>query len=139
MRIDGPGRSNGIGSAGAAGRRPGVGSSFALPEDNRAGRAATVSGPGGAYDVAALIALQAVDNPLERKRRAIRRGFDLLDVLEAIRVDLLAGDLPPDRLERLVAMLGKKEASGEAGVDALIEDIELRARVELAKRGRYPE
>ncbi|MEJ1160986.1 flagellar assembly protein FliX [Prosthecomicrobium sp. N25] len=138
MRIDGPGRPNGIGGPAGA-RRGGGQSSFALPEESRTARASTTPGAGGVYDVAALIALQAVEDPLQRRRRAVRRGFDLLDVLDSIRLDLLAGSVSPERLERLVGLLGKPEGAGDPKVDALIEEIELRARVELAKRGTYPD
>jgi hypothetical protein len=36
-------------------------------------------------------------------------------------------------------MLGNRIETGDAQLDALMEDIELRAQVELAKLGRFPE
>ena len=41
--------------------------------------------------------------------------------------------------QRLVGLLADREASGDDRLDALIADIELRARVELAKFGHYPD
>ena len=138
MRIDGPGRANAAGS-GSGARRTDAASTFTLPSDPGRARTAAVSTPGGAYDVAALMALQSVEGPLEKRRKAVRRGFDLLDTLDDIRIDLLSGTMPPERLERLVELLGQTSGADDARVDALIGDIELRARVELAKRGRYPD
>jgi hypothetical protein len=34
--------------------------------------------------------------------------------------------------------VGQARAQSEPGLDALLDDIELRARVELAKRGLFP-
>jgi hypothetical protein len=52
-------------------------------------------------------------------------------------MDLLVGKVSPDRLENLVVMLGHRVETGDPQLDALMEDIELRAKVELAKLGRY--
>lgn len=136
MRVDGPGRTKQVGGSGGA-RRSGGTSSFSLPEEAPAGRPAPVAPMPAAYDVAALMALQSVEGPGERRRKAIKRGFALLDSLEGIRLDLLAGDLSPERLETLVELIGQQAPSDDPRVEALVADIELRARVELAKRGRY--
>eukprot|EP01037_Dinobryon_pediforme_P020415 gene20413-21032_t len=104
-----------------------------------ASRTATAAPSLGLHDLQSLIALQAYESPTERRRRSVKRGFDLLDVLDGVKMDLLVGRVAPDRLERLVAMLGQKTTSGDPRIDELMEDIELRARVELAKLGRYPE
>ena len=144
IRIDGPGRSTGVQGTVPTRRPEGTGAAFTLPDG---GAAATrpggvVGGPLGLQDIASLLALQAMptdEDPRERKRKAVRRGFDLLDVLEGVKLDLLAGQLPVDRLERLVQLLGQRLPSTEPGLDELVADIELRARVELAKFGRYPD
>jgi hypothetical protein len=41
------------------------------------------------------------------------------------------------RLNQLMAVLTQARERSEPGLDALLDDIELRARVELAKRGLY--
>lgn len=137
MRIDGPGRTTGPAAASGGARRTGQTSAFTLPEEAAQARAPTVSTSTGTYDVAALVALQSVDGPKERRRKAVKRGFDLLDVLDEIRIDLLGGNIPADRLERLVVLLGEKSGSEDPKVEALIDEIELRAKVELAKLGRF--
>ena len=89
--------------------------------------------------IEALLALQAVEDPLLARRRAVRRGSALLDALAAAQADLLTGAgrrgaAQPDDGARHP---GARRRSIPA-LDALIDDIELRVRVELAKRGRFP-
>lgn len=123
-----------------SGGRSGTAFSLSMPTDNQPATRAASSAPMVAlYDLQSLIALQAAEDPRDRKRKAVKRGFDLLDVLEGVKMDLLVGRVEPDRLERLVSMLGNKVETGDDKLDALMTDIELRARVELAKLGRYPD
>ncbi len=86
----------------------------------------------------AILALQAVDGPLTARKRAARRGATLLDMLDEIRADLLIGRVEPERLDGLVSMLSEVRERSLPGLDALLDDIELRVRVELAKFGRFP-
>jgi hypothetical protein len=81
------------------------------------------------------LALQSVDNQEDRERRAVRHGHDLLDQLEALRADLLAGQISPQRVNALLSLIRAKQAAENPELAALIDDIALRARVELAKLG----
>lgn len=144
IRIDGPGRNAGVQGPSQTRRGEGASSTFQLPggETAQPARSGVIGGPLGVQDIASLLALQSLPvepDPRERKRRAVKRGNDLLDVLEGVKLDLLGGQVPVDRLERLVGLLGGREASGDDALDALVNEIELRARVELAKFGRYPD
>jgi hypothetical protein len=88
--------------------------------------------------IEALLALQAVEDPLFAKRKAVRRGRSLIDLLEGLKADLLVGTVSADRLDRIVALVRQTREQLDPQLDALIEDIELRALVELAKLGRFP-
>jgi hypothetical protein len=82
----------------------------------------------------ALVALQGFDDPAERRRRAVGKGKAALDVLDQIKLGLLAGTLDPSNLNRLrVAAEQLKDRSGEPGLDEVLSEIELRVEVELAK------
>lgn len=81
----------------------------------------------------ALIAIKSEDNTRERRRRSVRRGQGILDVLDELKVALLAGRLPPDLQARLSATLREGLPSGDPALDGVIDAIELRAEVELAK------
>ena len=84
--------------------------------------------------VSALMALQGVETATERRRRAIRRGGGLLDRLDELKMALLSGEASEGALERLSRSL--KEARPEdpdEGLSGLLDQIDLRAAVELAK------
>jgi hypothetical protein len=84
----------------------------------------------------ALMALQGVDNPTERKKRAVAKGRNALDVLDKLKLGLLDGSVDQSTLARLkVAAEGLTDASGDAGLDGVLGEIDLRVAVELAKAG----
>lgn len=71
------------------------------------------------------------------KQRARDRGLKMLDFLEEIRVGLLMGMIPKERLEQLAQMVrAKRELVDDPGLTAILDEIELRAAVELAKLSR---
>lgn len=110
---------------------PVAGESGAAPAEAPAASAAA----GG---IEALIALQAVEDPRLKRRKAVQRGRSLLDSLEALRADLLSGEPGEGRLERMLAILDEARDPTDEHLDAIVDAIELRALVELAKRGRFP-
>jgi class II flagellar assembly regulator FliX len=84
----------------------------------------------------ALIALQGVENPAERKKRAVAKGRNALDVLDTLKLGLLDGSVDQSTLARLkVASEGLTDASGDSGLDGVLGEIHLRVAVELAKAG----
>lgn len=71
------------------------------------------------------------------KQRARDRGLKMLDFLEEIRIGLLTGAIPKDRLEQLAQMVrAKREQIDDPELTAILDEIELRAAVELAKLSR---
>lgn len=97
----------------------------------------SVSGSGAPGPVDALLALQEVANEPNRRTQARKRGEELLDRLEELRMALLDGRLSLDMLERLGDLVtlhrGKVD---DPRLDQVLDEIELRAAVELAKLGR---
>lgn len=85
-----------------------------------------------------MLALQAADDPVQKRKKQVRRATALLDALEEIKADLLVGRLSEGRLNQLMVLIGGARERGDPQLDALLDDIELRARVELAKRGCFP-
>ena len=82
----------------------------------------------------ALIALQGQDDPAERRRRAVKRGRIALDALDELKVEALGGSLGPSTLARLKSATAElRDASGDAGLDTVLAEIELRLEVEIAK------
>ena len=65
---------------------------------------------------------------------AQRHGEDLLARLDRLRLDLIAGAVPRERLEALArAVRGGRAETSDPRLQAILEEIELRAEVELAK------
>lgn len=133
MKVVGP---NGV-STPASTRSTRSASGFSLGQAPAAASpsAATASAAtGGVSDVSALMALQGIEGPLEKRRRAIRRGGGLLDRLEELKLALLTGDADETSLDQLARTLREeRNDDGDEGLSALLDQIDLRASVELAK------
>ena len=136
MRIENTARSGTVAGRGGVSRSGG--GSFFIPEQPTASQAAPAQAAVPAAGIDALLALQAVEDPLFARKKAVRRGNALLDALDTIKADLLLGQVSEGRLNQLMALIGQARQRGLSGLDEVLDDIELRARVELAKFGRYP-
>lgn len=103
-------------------------------------QAAGVSGPAGVAGIGAVLALQGDLTPDDAKRRAVERADTMLDALDEIQLALLSGGDGATALNTL-AKLAKNasSATGDAGLDQLTRQVEIRAAVELAKREAAPE
>jgi hypothetical protein len=134
MRIYGP-NGTALASTPTAARRTGSGS-FNVSEQEAPRNSATTTSLRAISTVDALIALQGVEDPTERKRRAVAKGRSALDVLDSLKLGLLDGSVDQSTLARLkVASEGLTETSGDAGLDVVLSEIDLRVAVELAKAG----
>lgn len=112
------------------------GSSFASHiRSDSATQGAAVGGSAQIGSVEALLAVQA-NTPVAGDGRTaeVKHAEDLLDRLDAIRVGILTGGLSRSMLEGIVARLeSRRDSDGDPRLTALVEEIELRAKVELAK------
>jgi len=134
MRIYGPSGAT-IGTPAANSRRP-SGSGFALPDTSTTAETRPASAPKSVANIDALLALQGVEDPAERRKKAVRRGRTALDVLDDLKLGLLAGTLDNATVQRLrSAATELKDSSGDPSLDQLLAEIELRVEVELAKVG----
>jgi hypothetical protein len=136
MKVTGP-----AGTSGAGGARPAQAQS-AAPGFNpiiapSAGGAAGVAAAGGVSHISsleALIALQDVETPTERKRRSVGRASKLLDVLDGLKLELLEGQMSSASMEALTrAVREQRSLTDDPNLEDLLDQIETRATVELAK------
>jgi hypothetical protein len=139
------GGSGGVSSAQApAGRGAGAAAAggFAVPDAGGAAEATPASqliSATGVGSIDALLTLQGVAGPLERRRKAVRRASVLLDVLDDLKLSLLDGGIPPQTLGRLIEAIRQERAqTGDAKLESLLDEIETRAAVELAKLETSP-
>lgn len=136
MKVSGPTGPGAAGSARAA--RPGAAAGGFEPiVAPAAAGAAGVSSAGAVSHVSsvdALIALQEVGGPLERRRRATGRASRILDALEDLKLELLAGGLTPTMVEALSrAVRDQRALTDDPRLEGVLDEIETRAAVELAK------
>ena len=109
---------------------------FSLEGGGAARSASATSGTRSIGGIDTLLALQGVEEPGERRRKAVKRGRSALDALDALKLGLLSGSFDTGALARLKSVTaGLAEPSGDPALDAVLAEIELRAQVELAKIG----
>lgn len=134
MRIVDPKSVNATGTVrNARGATRTGGARFSLDSGSVVQRAETHAPASILGGLEALIAIQTEDTTRERRRRTARRGQGMLDVLDELKLALLAGRIPPELQARLSAALRDPMPSGDPRLDSLMDAIELRAEVELAK------
>jgi hypothetical protein len=134
MRIYGPNGTTPANSTSSA--RRSSSSTFSRPTSGETSDSRPATAPVGVSGIDALLALQGVEDAVERRKRAVKRGRDALDVLDDLKLGLLSGSLDPAMVQRLRHAASElKNNSGEEGLDSVLSEIELRVEVELAKAG----
>jgi hypothetical protein len=137
MKIEGPTGPSQAGAARGAGRTSAGG--FSLSGSGEAAEAAEaqrMAGLDGVMTVSALLALQGVEDPLHRKKRAMGRANRLLDILDDLKVAMLEGRASPSTLDNLAhTVREQREGTDDPGLNDVLNQIETRAAVELAKLG----
>ncbi|GAB5387803.1 MAG: hypothetical protein Alpg2KO_07710 [Alphaproteobacteria bacterium] len=114
----------------------GTGFSTMVAETGETTTAAGLSGLQGVGGVDALFALEQMSAD-QKSQAAIARGEDLLDQLDQLRIHLLAGAVPESSLNELSEMAQQQRDSvNDPRLAELLDDIDLRAQVELAKLER---
>jgi hypothetical protein len=136
MKIEGP---FGVPGSPARARRAGTPQAKDSFSDHlEADAAAHGAGPAAPLaPVQTLVALQEVPDPIEGRRAEVRRGHDLLDELDALKLALVFGRLPGSRLAAIAKLVRERRAAcADPVLAGLLAEIELRAEVELAKLER---
>lgn len=121
-------------------RNRGAGASGVFADLLSASEAPDASQTGAVGDVSAaaalnnLLALQEISEEDVQRRKLMQQGHAILDVLENLRRQLLTGVVPQHSLTEIHRHLAmQKHRIADPKLLAIIEDIELRAAVELAK------
>lgn len=111
---------------------------FELPGAKTEAPATSASRPTkAAAGLETLLAVQGMqpEDRREKRRRAMQRGRQSLDLLDDLKLSLLAGEPLPAVLLKLRSLTAASlEESGDPGLDGVLADIDLRAQVEIAKR-----
>lgn len=89
--------------------------------------------------VESILAAQQSADPTEHRSRGLllSHGNDLLDRLDQLRMAILNGVVPKERLQDIAKRLRERKiSSDDPKLNEIIEEIELRVEVEIAKLTR---
>ena len=134
MEIRGPGRVEAAGVRRVAKGAGGSDSTFSVPSSSGDARPQAVAAPGPLTALDSILALQGMDDSTDGRSRGLAHGEQLLDMLDQVRDGLLAGGIPRSTLNRLAVAVGRRhETFADPRLQGVLDEIELRAHVELAK------
>lgn len=138
MYITGVRGGSNVGSSGKVDKKKVAGGKFSAHMQGVENNDAAVNAATSLVGVNNLFMLQEVEGEEDRPSRAqmLERGEEMLDYLDRLRLGLLEGKLPLHMVQRLNALV--KQWRGRAQdpkLESILDDIELRAAVELAKLG----
>ena len=126
--------SAGTSSVTRASRAGGQSSAFAVEKNSDAHAPAPVAGASSIAAIDAILTLQSVPDPTTGRGKAVKRAESMLDLLDRIRIGLLEGGGPRPVLTQLVQLVrGRSDGFSDPGLRPVLDDIDLRAQVELAK------
>ena len=107
-----------------------------LSAGEEAPASAPVTGTASVGAVDSLLALQEVGDAATGRSKGLQRASNLLDHLDEIRYGLLMGGLSKDSLQDLARSVRQQRATvDDPRLAEVLDEIELRAAVELAKYG----
>lgn len=118
------------------------GSSFASvlsAAESSSGGVSEASAASASASVSGLLGLQEVSEEEYNRKKLIAQGHNLINSLEALRHSLLMGQVPVEVLKTLESRLKQQRTmTFDPALHDIMDDIELRAAVELAKWEMQP-
>jgi len=128
--LDGPGRVS------PSRTRPGVRGArgFSVPAEPGGASGASAAAAASGVMLDGLLMLQAAEDATERNRKARRHGEAMLTELAGLLRALLTGDTDRDALMQLSRLLDSAPRADDPTLDAVLQPVILRARVELIRR-----
>lgn len=116
---------------------PGGASRFEIPSAMTPSASTPTARISPVAQVDAIVALQSVGSPNGERKRAVAQGTAVLDLLDDLKVQLLSGQISNSHIGRLTGIVkSRPDYNNDARLRDLLDHIDLRARVELAKLGR---
>lgn len=138
MKIDGPGRIDTPSIRRANRKKDGKKEAFRAAAATTGEKdVARVTGGGPLAAIDTLLAVQEASDEQQKSLLSRRRATEMLDILDDIRMGLLVGGIPQSKLKALVQLVkNRREEVMDPRLVNIVDEIELRARVELAKLGQ---
>jgi hypothetical protein len=140
MKIDGPKKTDAANAKSKTSKSNATGNdSFKTLLDEGAQETSSAGQADQIASLDVLLAAQTVDDPADRKSRQnmVDRGDRILDQLEKIRLSLLTGRLTVgDLISMADVVASHREKISDPTLLAIIDEIDLRAQIEMAKMTR---
>lgn len=136
MRIEGPRGPSDVKKADKTKKSSGASGAFGSFLADEADAPAAASGAGSIAHVGGLLAVQSSEDPTERKarKRMVDRADKVLDALGDVHRGLVAGTLSVADMKGISARIAeRRERVTDPVLAGLLDEVELRAAVELAK------
>ena len=106
----------------------------AAGDAGEAADSAAVSEAAPASSISSMLSIQEVSEEQVNRQRAIRQGRMSIEALEELRDQLLMGEIPTSTLHRLESMVQmQRQETSDPRLNEILDEIELRTAVELAK------
>ena len=110
------------------------GKGFATEDVGDTKSSAGLTGGGPIAAVETILALQGIEDSTDHVSQGLAHADELLKLLDEVRDGLLAGGIPRRTLSRMAHAIAKRrESFADEKLQGILDEIELRARVELAK------
>jgi hypothetical protein len=136
MKIEGPGQAQGAGKAKKSDKASRAGNIFGAFVASETPEPAATKATQSIAMVDSLLAVQGAEDPTARaaKKRARQRAETVLNELERLRIAMLGGALTIGHMVDIADVVAShREKINDPALTALMDEIDLRAQVELAK------
>jgi hypothetical protein len=137
MKIEGPDKARDAAAAKKKGKAGGADGSFSgLLQSGGTETAAPTAAPASVGMIDMLLAVQGADDPAQRaaKGRMVSRASNILEELDKIRMGLLTGTLTVGQVIDIADVVAShREKIMDPRLTAILDEIDLRAQIELAK------
>lgn len=140
MKIEGPNKASGPKGVSKSGPKKTGDDAFGsmVNDTEETGAASSTSRPASISSLDALLSLQEAESGTSEgaHKKARKRASDILDQLDKIKVGLLTGEVPRDTLQQLAQTIAShRDHVTDPKLAEILDEIDLRAQVELAKLG----
>lgn len=143
MKITGPGQiqSSSLKKTSRKAASSGAAFTTALSGDTKSEASSGAGGAAPLTPLDALLSLQEVPDSTSGRSKGLARANDMLDLLEEVRRGILLGAISAPKLKMLAELARNQRQNRDPSLKAdeklneILNDIELRSEVELAKLG----
>ena len=136
MKIQGPGKTSGPSKTNKKGKADSSDESFGDMVSSQVGSTPSTGATKSIAMVDSLLAAQSVEDPTARaaKKRMRSRSMSVLDELEKLRMGMLSGSMTVGHMIDIADVVAShREKITDPSLTAIMDEIDLRAQVELAK------